>query len=207
MAEPAKKMATYQDLCNIPENMVAEIVDGVLVATPRPARRHVEVASTLGGEIIPPYRFGRGGGPGGWIIYFEPELHFGPKNILVPDLAGWRRERLSTPPGEHRFAIPPDWVCEILSPGTASRDRIVKMRIYAAHGVAYAWIIDPYAKTLEVFKLESERWVLLDGYMSDDKVRAQPFEKVELDLANFWLEEPSEPETTSDPDTCSEPPT
>jgi Uma2 family endonuclease len=189
MPEPAKKMATYQDLCNVPENMTAEIIDGELFATPRPARRHIDAASSLGAELIPPYRFGRGGGPGGWIIYDEPEIHLGSDNVFVPDLAGWRKERLSTPPAEHRFSIPPDWVCEILSPSTASRDRINKMRVYARHEVKYAWIIDPTAKSLEVFKLESGRWVLLEGYMENDKVRAEPFQEVEIDLANFWMEE------------------
>ena len=186
MSEPVKKRATYEDLYGIPENMTGEIIDGELTVTPRPARRHVEAAASLGGELVPPYRFGRGG-PGGWIILGEPELHLG-VDILVPDLAGWRKERLSTLPEEHRFTVPPDWVCEILSPQTARNDRIRKMRIFAQHEVQYAWLIDPILKTLEVFGLESGRWFLLDAFAENDKVRAEPFQEIEIDLTNLWLE-------------------
>jgi len=186
MSEPAKRKATYEDLYNLPENMRGEIINGELIVTPRPARRHVEAAASLGGELVPPYRFGRGG-PGGWIILDEPELHF-EKDILIPDLAGWRKERLSTPPEEHRFTVPPDWVCEILSPKTARNDRIKKMRICARHKVQYTWLIDPVLKTLEVFRLESGRWFLLDAFEENDKVRAEPFQEVEIDIGNLWLE-------------------
>jgi Uma2 family endonuclease len=185
MAEPAKRAATYEDLERIPENMTGEIIDGELIVSPRPARRHVEVASSLGGELVPPFRFGRRG-PGGWFIYHEPEIHFG-ENVIVPDLGGWKSERLSTTPEEHRFTISPDWVCEILSPGTARRDRIRKMRIFAQYDVSYAWLIDPVLMTLEVFKLESGTWLIKGMYAEDEKVRAEPFEAVEIDLANLWL--------------------
>ncbi len=188
MAVPAGKEATYEDLLNLPENMTGEIIDGELIVSPRPTRRHVDVASVLGAELVPPFRFGRGGGPGGWIIYDEPELHLG-KNVIVPDLAGWRRERLSTAPDEHRFTVSPDWVCEILSPRTARIDRFRKMPIFAEHNVAFAWIIDPILRTLEVFRLESGRWLITGLYAEPVKVRAEPFEQVEIDLAGLWLEE------------------
>jgi Uma2 family endonuclease len=186
MAEPVKKEATYEDLYSIPENMTGEIIEGELIVTPRPARRHIEVASSLGGELVPPYRFGRGG-PGGWLIYDEPEIHFG-KNVIVPDLAGWKSERLSTTAEEHCFTVPPDWVCEILSPGTARTDRVKKMRIFAAYNVPYAWIVDPMLMILEVFKLESGNWVVRGLYAENEKVRAEPFEELEIDLRNLWLE-------------------
>lgn len=192
MAEPAKKHATYEDLYNIPENMTGEIIDGELIATPRPARRHVHAASALGIEVVPSYQFGRGG-PGGWVIYDEPEIHFDAKNTIVPDLAGWRKERLTTLPEEHRFTVPPDWICEVLSPNTASNDRIKKMRTFARHGVPYAWLIDPFLKTLEVFKLESGRWFLSDAFEGNEKVRAEPFQEIEIDLGILWLEEPAGP--------------
>ncbi|RPJ09949.1 MAG: Uma2 family endonuclease, partial [Deltaproteobacteria bacterium] len=188
MAEAAKKQAVYEDLYTIPENMTGEIIDGELIVTPRPARRHAHAASALGADITPSFQFGRGG-PGGWIIYYEPELHFG-KNVLVPDLAGWRRERLSMLPDEHRFTVRPDWVCEILSPGTARRDRMKKMRIYAQYEVPYAWLIDPMIATLEVFRIESGKWLLLDVFSENEKVKAEPFHEVEIDLANLWLEDP-----------------
>ena len=192
MSEPAKKQATYEDLLNIPENMTGEIIAGELVVTPRPARRHVHAASALGNEVGPSYQFGRGG-PGGWIIYDEPEIHFDEKNTIVPDLAGWRKERLTTLPEEHRFKVIPDWICEILSPKTASNDRIKKMRTFAQYGVAYVWLIDPVLKTLEVFKLESGRWFLFDAFAGNEKIRAEPFQEIEIDLTILWLEEPSRP--------------
>lgn len=189
MPDPAKREATYEDLYHIPENMTGQIIDGELIVTPRPASRHIEVASSLGGELVPPYRFGRGG-PGGWLIYDKPEIHLG-KHVLVPDLAGWKRERLSISPDEHRFTVPPDWICEILSPSTARTDRIEKRRIYAQYHVQYAWIIDPTLLTLEVFKLESGTWVVRGLHAEHEKVRAEPFTEVEIDLANLWMEESS----------------
>ena len=187
MATPAREEATYEDLLNLPENMTGEIIAGELIVSPRPAQRHIDVASTLGGELVPPFRFGRGG-PGGWIIYDEPEIHLG-TNVIVPDLAGWKRERLSMAPDEHRFTVPPDWVCEILSPRTARIDRFRKMPIFAEYDVLFAWIIDPILRTLEVFRLESGRWSILGLYAEPVKVRAEPFEQVEIDLAGLWPEE------------------
>lgn len=187
MADPAKKQATYDDLYHIPENMTGEIIDGELIVSPRPTTRHNEAVSSLGAELIFPFRFGRGG-PGGWIIHVEPEVHFG-TNVIVPVLAGWRRERFTTPPDEHRITVPPNWVCEILSPSSARTDRIKKMRIFADHKVPHAWIIDPVIMTLEVFKLESGKWTIQGLHEGKERVRAEPFEEVEIDLANLWLEE------------------
>ena len=187
MPEPAKNRASYEDLTSLPDNVVGEIVDGELIVTPRPARRHIDAAASLGGELIPSYRFGRGG-PGGWIIYHEPEVHFG-DDVLVPDLAGWRKERLTTAPEEHRFADAPDWICEILSPATIRIDRVKKMRIYAQHAVPHVWIIDPAARTLDIFRLESGKWLLLDTFAEDDKVRAEPFQEIEIELGKFWVAE------------------
>ncbi len=192
MVTTAKKEATYDDLYHIPEHMTGEIIDGELIVSPRPARRHVEVASSLGGELVPPYRFGRGG-PGGWLVYFEPEVHLG-THVIVPDFGAWKRERLSIPPEEHRFTVPPDWVCEILSPGTARTVRVRKMRIFAEYEIPYAWIIDPVLMTVEVYALQSGKWVVSGLYEGDEKMRAEPFTEVEIDLANLWMEDaPAEP--------------
>jgi Uma2 family endonuclease len=186
MAEIAKRKATYDDLFTIPENMVGEIINGELVVTPRPSPRHANAASILGGEIIPPYRFGRGG-PGGWIILVEPEIRFS-EDLLVPDMAGWRNERLPEWPQDNWFSVAPDWICEVLSPGTARNDRIKKMRVYAQHTVHHVWLIDPMIKTLEVFRLESGKWVLLAAFAENDTVRAEPFQDIDIDLGNFWIE-------------------
>jgi Uma2 family endonuclease len=189
MPEPAKRQAVYEDLCHIPENTVGEIIDGDLVVSPRPAMPHVICSSALGGELLPPYHFGRGG-PGGWLILDEPEIHLG-ENVIVPNLTGWRKERLPTARDEHRFTVTPDWVCEILSPRSARIDRIKKMRVFAEFGVPFAWLVDPLLKTLEVYGLESGRWVVRGLYGEDEKVRAEPFVEIELDLANLWLKEPA----------------
>lgn len=150
MAEPAKRNARYDDLLSVPYNMTGEIIGGELIATPRPAHRHIFAASCLRAELIPPYQLGRGG-PGGWIILAEPEIHFSPEDIIVPDYAGWRKERFATPAGEHRYRVIPDWVCEILSPSTAQRDRIVKMRLFARYRLPSVWLIDPELTRLNQF--------------------------------------------------------
>lgn len=187
MSEPAKKQAVYEDLYGIPENMVGEIIDGDLIVSPRPSIRHVHAASLLGAEIIPPYHFGRGNGPGGWVIYVEPELQLG-DNTLVPDLAGWRKERLAPLTAESQLTITPDWVCEILSPSTARTDKVRKMPLYARYSVPYAWLLDPIGRTLEVFGLESGKWTVLGSFGGDDTARAEPFQEAAIELGNLWID-------------------
>lgn len=187
MLEPLKKQASYDDLYSIPENMIGEIIDGELVATPRPSRKHVYTSSVLGNELGPPYQFGRGGGPGGWIILDEPEIKLG-EHLLVPDLAAWRKDRFPTDEETNWISVVPDWICEILSPGTIRLDRIRKMPVYAQHGVPYLWLIDPIAKTLEAFGLRSGKWVLLASFAENDTVQVEPFHQWEMDLGSLWLE-------------------
>ena len=185
MRRMARTPATYADLIALPETMMGQILGGELVATPRPANRHSLTASNLGGELVSPFTLGRGGGPGGWWILHEPELHLG-KDILVPDLAGWRRDRLPEVPDEPFFTLAPDWVCEILSPSTAGIDRVRKMPIYARERVSHAWLIDPVARTLEVFRREGDHWLLLAAHAGDELARAEPFEAIELPLNTLW---------------------
>ncbi len=147
MSEPAKKRATYEDLYGIPQNMTGEIIDGELIVTPRPSRKHGYTASSLGGKLTPHYQFGEGGGPGGWIILDEPEISLG-EDILVPDLAGWREERFPESEEHNWISVVPDWVCEILSPGNARIDKTEKMPVYAQYGISHLWLIDPLANTL-----------------------------------------------------------
>ena len=184
MPDPAQKKATYEDLCRLPDRVIGEIVNGELVATPRPSFRHSSIALGLGVKIGNPFRFGEGG-PGGWLILLEPEVHFG-EDILVPDLAGWRKERLPQLPDTNWTDVVPDWACEILSPGTIRLDRVRKMPRYAAAGVPHLWLIGPTAKTLEIFRLETGRWALLSTFLENDLVRAEPFEAVEIDLGLLW---------------------
>jgi Uma2 family endonuclease len=176
--------ATYEDLLAAPEQMVAEILDGDLHTSPRPAPRHADASAGLGGALRGPFDRGRGG-PGGWRILGEPELHLG-RDVIVPDLAGWRRERLPRLPDEAHIAMAPDWVCEVLSPSTAALDRVKKLAIYARESVSHAWLVDPLAQTLEVFRLDDGRWTLVGTWAGADNIRAEPFEALDLDLTLLW---------------------
>lgn len=184
---PVDRPATYEDLKAVPEVMVAEIVDDELHASPRPTLPHASVTTLLGGELVGPYQRGRGG-PGGWLILFEPELHLG-RNVLVPDLAGWRRSRLPRVPDAPYCTLAPDWVCEVLSPATASLDRVKKLTIYARELVGHAWLVDPTARTLEALRLEGARWTIVATHAGSDAVRAEPFNEIELELGSLWAGE------------------
>ncbi len=180
-----KKPATYADVLAAPEHVVAELIDGELYTSPRPAAPHTRAASRLGIDIGGPFDSGFGGGPGGWIILFEPELHI-VGQVLVPDLAGWRRERMPEIPDAAAFELAPDWVCEVLSPATSGLDRVKKMPKYAGAGVRNAWLVDPDARSLEVLRLDGDTWRLVAAHEGTEKVRAEPFEAVELDLSALW---------------------
>jgi len=180
-----RRPATYQDILALPPNLVGQIVDGELLVSPRPGIEHARSSSVLGGELIPPFDRGRGG-PGGWWIVDEPEIHLGP-NVTVPDLAGWRRSRLPLLPREPFFRLAPDWVCEVLSPSTASFDRLKKLGVYAREGVGHTWLIDPALETLEVYRLHEGAWLLVLTAGGTETVRAEPFDAVELDLAGLWI--------------------
>lgn len=187
-ARPAARPATYDDILALPEHVVGEIIAGELVVSPRPAPRHAVAASVLGGELGPPYHGGRGG-PGGWWILDEPELHIG-RDVLVPDLAGWRRDRMPTIPDTAYFTLASDWVCEVLSPGTARLDRQKKLVVYAREGVADVWLLDPLERMLEVLRLDQGRWTIVSVHAGDDEVRAEPFEATVLPLRRLWADEP-----------------
>ena len=176
---PAKR-ATYRDVLEAPPHMVAEIVDGALHLHPRPAIRHAVASSFLGGELFGPFQRGRGG-PGGWWILDEPELHLG-EDVLVPDLAGWRRERLPEPPDEAFFTLAPDWVCEIISPSTQKFDLEEKRPIYAREGVGHLWLVDPSARTLEAFVLSEGAWSPTGLAGNGGPVSFPPFEAIAFPL-------------------------
>jgi len=182
--KPLKKGATYDDLRDVPDHFVAEMFDGELYASPRPAMPHARAASALGAKIGGPFDHDRDG-PGGWLIYAEPELHFD-NDVLVPDLAGWRRERLPTPPADAYMTLAPDWVCEVLSASTETIDRGKKLRIYARNGVAHCWLVDPTRQALEVLSLESGSWALLGRHEGQEYVRAVPFDAIVLELGALW---------------------
>ena len=176
--------AAYRDIEALPPNMVGEIVEGVLYANPRSAAIHARAATPLGEELGPPFNRGRGG-PGGWIILDEPELHLG-DDVVVPDLAGWRRGRMPELPEVAFFTLAPDWLCEVLSPSTAALDRGRKLPLYARANVVHLWLVDPLAKTLEVLRLDGATYRLIATEAGDRDVRAEPFDAIALDLGALW---------------------
>ncbi len=183
-AKVRSQKATYQDVLDAPPHLVAEIVNGKLYTHPRPAAPHALAGSGLGGLINQSFQYGRGG-PGGWWIIDEPELHLG-EDIVVPDIAGWRRERMPEYPLTAYFTLVPDWVCEVLSPSTRKLDLGKKKAVYAREGVAYHWFVDPGARSLAAYELCAARWVLIDQLYDDTIVSLPPFEAIRFNLADLW---------------------
>ena len=181
----AERPATYQDVLDAPPHLVAQILRGTLHLHPRPASPHARAGSVLGGRIGGPFDFGEGG-PGGWWILFEPELHLGAE-VVVPDLAGWRRARMPRVPRAPYFTQAPDWVCEVLSPSTRGIDVGPKRAIYREHGVGHLWLVDPDARSLEVFVLREGAWVEAGTLLGEGEVRMPPFEAVGFPLEALWL--------------------
>lgn len=179
------KPATYADLEALPDHLIGEIIDGELIASPRPRPRHGRTAVAIIGALAGPFDQGKGG-PGGWWILVEPEVRFG-ANVMVPDVAGWRRERVPALPDVVPLEIAPQWACEILSPSTARIDREKKLRIYAQHELDHVWLVDPVLRTLEVFERVATRWTLAAVHAEDARVHAPPFDAVELELSTWWM--------------------
>lgn len=180
-----KRPATYDDLLKAPDGLVAEIVDGELVTSPRPALPHAAASSSVYRDLSIAFDRRGVGLPGGWVVLFEPEMHI-VGQIMVPDLAGWRDQTLPAIPSAAFVEVAPDWLCEVLSPATMALDRTRKMHHYARAGVGHLWLLDPQPETLEVYRLDGANWKLLTSVAGAVKVRAEPFEAVELDLARVW---------------------
>lgn len=178
----------YTQLCALPPGQTGEIINGKLHVQPRPAGPHALTSSTLTMDVGNPFQRGKGG-PGGWWILDEPEVHFvRDVEVCVPDIAGWRKERLPKIPQGHRFEVVPDWICEVLSPSTARTDRVEKMPVYARYGVAYLWLVNPMEHTLEAYALREGLWTVIGLYQEGDTVQVEPFEAVALNLADLWTE-------------------
>jgi len=189
MGEPAdKRRATYQDVLDAPEHVVAEVIGGQLRLSPRPGGPALAAASKLIGELVPPFNNGRGG-PGGWIILIEPELHLADE-IVVPDLAGWRIDRLPVVPEGAFFTLPPDWICEVISPSSETTDRLEKLQIYASFGVRHAWLVHPRRRSIEAFRLHDEKWLAIAVHRDNARARIEPFDAIELDLSLLWANVP-----------------
>ena len=185
-AEILGRAATYKDLCEVPDHMVAELIGGDLWVSPRPIVRHSYCAGMLAAQLVAP--FGNGGeGPGGWWILPECEIHMH-GDVLVPDLAGWRRASLPSDPSGAYMSQPPDWACEITSPSTRQLDRVLKTGIYAREGVRHLWLVDPAKRTLEVLKLAAGTYVPFLELKEDQLAAAEPFEAMPFPLQRLWLD-------------------
>lgn len=185
MADPARRRATYEDVLNAPPHVVAEVLFGTLYQSPRPAMPHSVAASAVGEELGPPFKRGRGG-PGGWMILDEPEIHLG-EHIVVPDLGGWRRERLPEVPLAAYLELPPDWVCEVLSPSTRALDRGAKLKVYAEFGVGFAWFVEPLEKLVEVLELDGATYRIVQTAEGDAGARLRPFDAIEFPVSALWM--------------------
>ena len=179
-----KRPATYEDLLDVPDSLVAEIVDGG-ARDQFPARHSTRGCVSRFRARCIQCSMPRWRNPGGWVILFEPELH------IVGRDPRPRHRRLASgthahPPrcGVHRdFA---DWVCEVLSPATAALDRTRKMRHYARAGVSHLWLLDPQPETLEVFRLDGDSWRLVTSVAGAVQIAAKPFDAIEMNLARIW---------------------
>jgi Uma2 family endonuclease len=180
------KRKLYEELIALPNGLRGEILNEQLYAHPRPSGLHGLVSSNLHAEINSSYHRGRGG-PGGWWIIYEPEVHFQlDQEVLVPDIAGWRRERLPEIPVGHKFTVAADWVCEVLSPSTESLDREIKMPIYAKYDVKDVWLVDPLKRVLETYNLDNNKLELQNKYERGDTVSVKPFELLQFVLKELW---------------------
>ena len=196
-ADIQPRPATYQDVLDAPEHMVAEVIAGTLYTQPRPAMGHARARSGLGMKIGPPFGYGDGG-PGGWWIIYEPEVHLG-DDILVPDLVGWSRETMPEYPDAAAYCtVAPDWACEVLSPSTRRIDLTGKRPIYAREGVSYLWLVEPTDRTLEAFELKDGLWSLIATAKDSDPVSIPPFDAITFNLGDLWPPAPAAKEPPAD---------
>lgn len=179
-----KKKPAYQEWLGLPDNVIGEILSDELHVSPRPSPKHSFSTSRILGQLNDPFNVGKGG-PGGWVILFEPEIHL-ESNIVVPDVAGWRKERMLELPDESFFSTIPDWICEVISPSTAVLDRVKKMPLYSQKGLKYFWLVDPSLKTLEVYENLQGKWSLIQTYANEKKSKIIPFHDYEFDIQSLW---------------------
>ena len=178
----AKSISLYEQLEQLPESLTGQILNGQLYTHPRPNGKHILISSNVGAELHGPFQKGKNG-PGGWWILQEPEVHLTLNSeVVVPDLAGWKKERLPEIPDTHKFTVIPDWICEIFSPSTESIDKEIKMPLYAKYGVKYLWLIHPIKKSLQAFKLTNNEWILQGTFEGNDAISIEPFDSINIKL-------------------------
>lgn len=184
MVRPLEKLATWDDIAGLPEGTRVEVLAGAIVMAPRPLPRHSFLQGRLGAYVGAP--FGGDEEPGGWWILPEVDVELGPHDVVVPDLAGWWRERVPAFPHERPIRIVPDWICEILSPSNARHDLTRKADLYRRTGVPFYWIVNPDERFLQALRLCQDGWLLLGAWGDADRARIAPFEAVELEIGRLF---------------------
>lgn len=187
--DPVRRLATFGDLLALPDDARAEVIAGAIVTTPPPLPEHGRAQRSLGAFIGKPFDDDDGrGGPGGWWILSEVDVELAEHQVVRPDLAGWRRQRLAQPWGQRPILTAPDWVCEIVSPANPANDRVAKRRLHAAHGIEFYWILDPGARTLEALRLDGAlgEWREIGAYDDAAIARTAPFEAIELEVGRLF---------------------
>lgn len=185
----ASKLATYDALLSLPEGSRAEVLGGMVVTPPPPLPEHGRAQRVVGRAIGGPFDDDDGrGGPGGWWILLEVDVRLAPHDIVRPDLAGWRRPRLPEPWGLRPIDVVPDWICEVVSPSNVATDRVRKRRLYAEHGVAFYWLVDPAARTLEALRLDptTRGWIEVGSWDDTDTANVAPFDAVALEVGGLF---------------------
>ena len=191
VSEPTQQLRTYADLLGLPDDVRAEVINGEILTSPAPLPRHSKAQGAMRRFIGGPYDDDDGhGGPGGWWIFVEVDVQLGPHDVVRPDLAGWRRDRLTHPADRRPIDVVPDWVCEVLSPSTAALDRVTKRDLYARHRIGHYWIVDVHQRTLEAFELVDGRWLLCGNFDDRATARIPPFLAVELPIGRLFLPPP-----------------
>ncbi|HEX4449143.1 MAG TPA: Uma2 family endonuclease [Polyangiaceae bacterium] len=193
MSARAPRLATAEDLVRFPDDARREIVRGAIVEKAAPSAEHADAQSALALLIKGPFQRKPGGpgGPGGWWILTDVDVEFAPNEVYRPDVAGWRRERMPEPPKGRVLRTRPDWVCEILSPSTASRDLVQKMQPFRQCELPHYWVVDPEHEMLTVHRWTRDGDVVaLTASRAERAVRAEPFEGVELDVGRLFGDDP-----------------
>lgn len=185
MAEPVRRPATWADLERLPEDVRAEILAGEILIKPRPQPSHSHAHGALLGSVMGPFSTDPGG-PGGWWILLEPDVRLGPHEIVEPDIAGWRKEKVPVFFDRQPIEIAPDWSCEILSPSTARFDRAHKSELYLKSGVGHYWLVDVEARVLEAYEARGGQWLRLGAWSDGDRQRIAPFEAIESDVSRHF---------------------
>lgn len=188
MLSSRPKLASYADLRALPDGVKGEVLGGDIVTEPAPLPQHSNAQGAARSLLGRPLHDDDGrGGPGGWWIFVEVDVALGPHDIVRPDISGWRRERLVRPGKVRPIDVVPDWVCEVVSPSSAARDRVTKRNLYARCGIPFYWLIDPEARVLEALALRDGVWVETGVFDESATARIAPFEVVELEVGRLFL--------------------